>query len=152
MCSFHVCLCLSKDSERARSVYILETVPNKDIVERLKSAVIISDQSLTLLSTIFNEEIFPSASPSVECTRCGEKYDPAYNMVEACKVNHPKDSIDAVYSDWCGTEFECNDWNSKWSVNRNCCMVDEDMGDSGYCFVGPHTTEKNPLKSRTEDE
>ncbi len=136
----------NKDAERARLVYVLETVANEDIVERLKSAVIISDQSLKLLSTIFNEEIFPSASPSVECTRCGENYDPAYNMVEACKVKHPKDAINAVDSDQYGTDFECDECNYTWTVNRD-CMVDEDISDCGYCFIGPHTTEKDPLKS-----
>ena len=134
------------DAERARLKYVLQTVSQEDIVERIKSALMVSDPFLTLLSNIFDKELFPGESPSLKCTRCDLDYDPAYNTTDSCKLPHPRESIDAVSSDQYGTTFQCDECDTTWDVDRD-CTLDDDMTDCGYCFIGPHTTKKNPLKA-----
>ena len=81
------------DAKRARLKYVLQTIAQEDIVERIKSALMVSDPFLTLLSNIFDKELFPGESPSLKCTRCDLDYDPAYNTTDSCKLPHPRESI-----------------------------------------------------------
>lgn len=125
--------------ERERILYVLDNVPDEVILDTLKAAVSKSNSKLPSLATIFNKKKFPP-KPQIllQCLRCRENFDPAYNTDSSCKVPHP--DWDTTHKTRYGYEWECTSCGKTWTTDGLDDIIESDP-EISFCYVGPHTLE-----------
>ncbi|GIQ83007.1 hypothetical protein KIPB_004249 [Kipferlia bialata] len=138
--------------EKARLEYVLDSLSDRQVVDRLKTYMLQSPEAMGAVGAIFPADKYKGAR-AMECTRCGEEYDDNYPTV--CRQAHPEDSVSIRTQNSKGTTFCCGVCGAKWYESQIYRYEEDDMDPEerpGYiCWEGKHTQEPQE-ETGSEDE
>ena len=129
-----------QEKERRRLQHVLQQVSEQKLVARLLEQLSSGIANATLIESlgqVYDKNTYPPPPKKLAtCTRCGDPYDPQYNILSEsknrCQLEH---QITQGCKSGNTTWWECDRCGQEWVREWDNTMEGEDVG---WCYEGPH--------------